>query len=293
MQPLTISATVSRVAYPPSTSAPAAWYILVLAVTGQTIRAVGRIPWRPQQGDNLTLTGAWGAYQGNRQFVFDSARLDIPTDPREQLNYVCARTLGAGPAMAKSIWQARGGAWQEIADGEIPRLSGKTFTAFQEQLQLLESRGREAQVVAYLMVRGCTDAMACAAWERWGGDTLGVVNSDPFRLAELEHYGFDDVDRSVRQHYGIQDDDPRRIRAAVLYAMGRLTAAGDTVVARKDLVMDARQRLRGCLEQIHEQIEALIADGVLQALPDCKGLALAADWQAEVEIWEWVNERTI
>jgi exodeoxyribonuclease V alpha subunit len=282
----TINVTVQRVAYPPATSQTEgeAWYLLIC----DECKAKGRMAWRPQEGEPLTLEGEWGVYQGERDFAFKSARLNVPTNPRDQLHYVCERTPGLGPTAEAALWDRLGQNWKEAQAGDIPRLRGRIYENFRLQVEALASKGLEADVVATLMGRGATQRMACLAWETWRQETLGVVQADCFRLAELPNYGFADVDRDIRHAYGIADDDPRRVRAAVLYALRRLTDGGDTVVEWTDLYQKTVGMLGGYSELVSECAVALKDEGAIVVL-GASGVALKEDYWAEVEVWGFVN----
>lgn len=281
----TLNVIVNRVAYPSATADTDSWYILIT----DHGPCKGRMAWRPRESEQLVLEGEWATYKGEREFAFKAARLDVPTDSRDQLHYVCARTTGLGPAMEQIIWEHAGAAWQEIGDNVVPRLSGKVYADFKLQLEALRGASAEAAAVAALMGKGATMNMACAAWEKWQGETLGVVNADPYRLAELDNYGFRDVDAKIRRAYGIGDDDRRRIRAAVIYALRRITDAGDTVAVWDELYTQAVGLLGGYADLITECTSELFKEGTLKAFPASAGVSLAADWKAETTIWEFIT----
>jgi len=282
----TLSITVQRVAYPPQTADPDSWYILIT----DHGTAKGRIAWRPQEREQLTLEGEWAIYKGDREFSFQSARLDLPTQPRDQLRYVCNRTKGLGSAAEELIWSTKGDNWRDIESGEIPRVSGKIYENFMLQVEGLVNKGEESRVVAALMGKGATINMAQAAWVKWENDTLGVVNSDCYRLAELDGYGFRDVDIKIRPAYDIADDDPRRIRAGIVYSLRRLTDRGDTVVDWDVLYQQAMGLLGGFSELIGELTGEMFEDGTLRAFADSGGVALVADFKAESDVWNWIND---
>jgi hypothetical protein len=244
--------------------------------------------WRPQDGEALVLDGEWTTYKGEREFAFKQARLDVPTNPRDQLHYVCTRTPGLGPAAEALIWTHAGVAWQEIPDGAVPRLNGRVYQEFRLQLEALREKAEEAAVVATLMGKGATQAMAQAAWAQWKVETLGVVNADPYRLAELAGYGFRDVDNKIRQAYGIGDADKRRIRAAVIYSLRKLTDAGDTVVQWEALFAQTIGMLGGYADLIGDCTADLFEEGTVKAFPKSEGVSLAGDWKAETAIWDYV-----
>ena len=283
-----LNVTITRVAFPPAT-ADTNWYILI---TNHGC-CKGRMSWRPQDGETLILDGEYSLYKGSREFSFKTARLDMPTSPRDQLHFVCARTKGLGAAAESMIWETAGERWKEIQSGDVKRLSGRVYENFRLQCESLESKSEEARVVAALMGKGATMNMACKAWATWEDETLGVVGSDPYRLAELEGYGFRDVDTDIRRGYGIEDSDVRRIKAAVVYSLRRLTARGDTVALWEELYRQAIGLLGGYEAEITECTRAMFEDGTLKAFKGMGGVALAGDWRAENDIWSFVcgNER--
>jgi hypothetical protein len=283
-----LRATITRVLYPPATSTEADWFILA---TSQGI-AKGKMSYRPQDGEQLILDVEYAVYRGEREFRFASARLDVPTNARDQLRYVCLRTSGLGPAAESQIWDARGAEWKEIQPGDVPRLKGRLYEEFRLQIEALEQKGVEAAVVAALIGKGCTPNMAQSAWDTWKGETLGVVASDPYRLAELPNYGFKDVDVKIRQHYGIADDDQRRIKAAVIYSLRRLTDDGNTVVQWEDLFSRTCGMLGGYADLVAECTAELFEGGELKGFTKSEGVSLASDWKAESAVWDYVTEVT-
>ena len=283
----TITVTIQTVPYPPATTeaTDSTWYIL----TTSQGTAKGRMAWRPKPGEDLILEGKWAVYKGNREFAFSSARIDVPTDPRDMLHYVASRTLGLGPSAEAQIWTALGADWQNIKPGDVPRVTGRVLEEFQLQMESLISKSEEAKVVATLMGKSCTMNLACKAWAAWQSETLGVVQADVYRLAELEGYSFRDIDGDIRRGYGISDNDPRRVRAAVLYALRRLTAAGDTLVVWGDLYREACGLLAGYDDMVSDATRELFDEGALKGFSECEGVALASDWKAESDIWGWMN----
>jgi hypothetical protein len=252
--------------------------------------AKGKMSWRPQENEQLILDAEYATYKGEKEIAFKSARLDVPTESRDMLRYCVNRTPGAGAAMEALIWSHSGAAWMDIQENAVPRLKGRVYANFKLQIEGLAQKSEEAKVVATLCGKGATQNMACKAWELWKGETLGIVNADCFRLAELEGYSFKDCDKAIRQSYGIADDDKRRIRAAVIYALRRLTNAGDTVVTWDELFTQTTGMLGGYADMISDCTRELFDENTLKAFPKSGGVSLAADWQAETKIWEFVNE---
>ena len=53
----------------------------------------------------------------------------------------------------------------------------------------------------------------------------------------------------------------------------------------------ANRMLGGYADEISDCASELFAEGTLKAFPGCEGVALAADWRAESDIWDFVNNK--
>ena len=278
---------ITRVAYPAATDTGASWYILI---TDKGC-AKGKMAFRPKDGDALILFGEWTTYRGSREFAFDGARLNVPVDERACLRYCVERTFGMGIALEDAIWAHSGANWQNIQAGAVPRFGGSLFERFRLSIEALNQNRVQAEVVGALIGKGCTPNMAEKAFSEWKGQTLGVVESDPFRLAELDGYGFKAVDKGIRQAYGIIDTDMRRIKAAVVHSLRSLTDNGSTVVSWGDLFAHACGALGGYDELVLSATSELFKAGTLKGFDHDGGFfCLATDYKAESDIWEFVND---
>ena len=118
---------------------------------------------------------------------------------------------------------------------------------------------------------------------------MGVVMSDPYRLADLPNYGFAHVDGAIRLHYGIGDNDPRRIKAAVIYTLKQITSGGSTLVKWDELLSQAMGKLGGYSDLICAAVSEMFSDGTLKGFKGVRGVALASDFRNESIIWEYAN----
>lgn len=211
------------------------WYFFRALMGGDgvpenTVICKGCMNWQPQEMETLALAGEFVEYKGERQFQFKEAKLTLPLDPRSQLHYVCKRALGIGAAIEQAIWDARKEDWRNLQRGEIRKMTDTAYDCFREQISGFESNKEQAEIVSWLEDKGCSNGMANAAYEEWKADTAGIVNDNCFRLAQLSGYSFKSVDENIRRNFGIADDDPRRIKSAVEYAMQQETEDGSTAV---------------------------------------------------------------
>lgn len=248
--------------------------------------AKGVIGWEAQDGDLLKLEGDWkiSAYNGADEFVFKAAVPDIPEDSRALLMYAVELTPGLGGAMMEKIWEKYGEGWRGTADLEIPGMRETVRFHWKETLKRLEGEKAKTDAIAFLLGKGCTLNMASVAWNTWKENTAGIINGNPFMLAELPRYGFADVDNGIRQAFGIGDDDERRMTAALLYCLNRATDRGDTVVSACELRTKFAEFAKDDVEnKIRIASTNMINSGKMKIISG-EFVALAEDWENEVEI---------
>jgi exodeoxyribonuclease V alpha subunit len=284
-----ITVTIERVLYPRGGGkSESGFYVAETEQNGAKLICKGTMAWAPAPMETLTLSGDYIVYKGERQFKFTGAKLTLPLESRSQLAYVCERANGIGPKLQEMIWTARGESWRELRRGEIKGLSDEAHNNFTEQIKAFEANKEKAEIISWLENKGATLAMATAAFEAWGPDAPGVVNSDCYRLASLPGFSFKSVDERVRRNLGIEDNDPRRMKAAVIYAMEQITADGSTAV-KWFIHFDKIRKLlpEVAPELIEDTASEMVKDGVIKIFPAQAMGALSKDYQNERAIWEY------
>lgn len=251
----------------------------------------GMLKWAPAEGNLLILSGEHAAYQGEKHFQFKTAKISVPVNPLAQLKYVCERAKGIGPELTASIWEARGEDWRNLKRGEIKGMRDATYNYFKEQIKAFKADKEKAETISYLEGKGASTALASAAWEVWQANAVGIVNSNCYQLSALANFGFNDVDNKIRQNFGIGDEDPRRIRAATIYAIKQLVKNGSTVV--NWFVHEAR--IRELLPEvapllITDSVMDMVKRGEIKAFPKYQVGALAGDYTAELCIYNFVKQ---
>ena len=229
-------------------------------------KAKGVIPWTPEAGQVLKLDGTWArdSFSGGMLFDFKAAYLSLPENPRALLAYAASITTGIGPAKETAIWEAHGAGWQDVTDLRLPGINEATRFAWRDTLRRIEEERIQSDTYAFLLGKGCSMNMATAAGERWKESTVGAVQGDCYALAKLPHYGFAAVDAAIRKNFGIADQDPRRIDAAILYVLGSNTD-GSTLMMH-DALLDG-------LAAIVPDV-ARLYDGALQRLRAAEEIGL-------------------
>lgn len=285
-----VVAKVERVLYPkPDAYADGPCFCIIRTDIGTVKGRLGRIP---AAGERFTLDGKWevSKWNGSMEFSFFHATAYLPKDERALLKYACEMTCGIGPALEESIWEARGDGWRDVCEADgIRGLTAAKLAAFQSTIETLANHGEQAAAVAWLMSIGLTVRMAEAAWEKWRRDTVAKVREDCYILAKLPNYGFGDVDRRVRQHFGIGRNDPRRVRACLRYCLGQLTQE-NTVCPWQILFDRVSRAIDADPAVIGSECEALFRSGAFVPFKETHMIASHRDFNAETLLLKFVRE---
>lgn len=256
----------------------------------QTVICKGSMAWNPGEKETLALIGDWTLYKGERHFQFKSAKLTLPLEPRSQLHYVCQRTSGIGCTLEQQIWDARKEDWRNLERGEIKKMNDLVYDLFMDEIVNFDANSEKAEIISWLLNKGCTENMAAAAFEAWGKDTPGIVNANCYRLADLSGYSFKTVDENIRRHFEIGDHDPRRIKSAVIYAMQLETEDGSTAI-NCWRHFAACQKLLPNLgdEMIVRAVREMMTDGSVHVFKNQNMMSGKRDYCNERIIYDYVN----
>ena len=226
----TLSCTVTRVVHPrePFTDGQPRFCVLLTSIG----KATGMLPFYPDEGMRLKLTGERRAWNGELQFKFSRALHDAPADPKALLDYVATIAKGVGPKTAEKIWKDYGAEWQAHIDEMKPSVSN----ALRRTMDALAANKARFDLTVYMVSVGGSPRMADAAWAAWGENAQATIAANPYLLATLPGIGFKTVDGDIRRHFKIKDEDIRRAVAAIDYALHELMEqSGDSVVQRDAL----------------------------------------------------------
>ena len=289
-QPCKITATVERVRWPKDApeSAVNAKQFYILATSAGV--AKGCLTHRPRSGEALVLDGRWevSKYNGQPEFVFVHAAVNVPADPRALLHYACTLTPSFGDAREAAIWQARGEDWRNLSlDDNIRGVTPSALEAFRKTIAFLTSHSARASSVAWLVSIGLTVNMADAAVDKFGDEVVARVTADPYILASLPHYSFKAADDHLRPFFKIDRDSPLRIRAALRYALASLLES-NTAVTWRELSAATVALIDSDVDAISAIARQMIQSNELCAFARTERLTLLRLFVAEAEIYRYI-----
>ena len=224
--------------------------------------AKGRIIWEPVIGEQLQLTGEkvinedWGCKE---EFKFSKVEAVVEISPRAELQYAISLTTGMGAKKAEEIWQRYGADWKDADLDSIKGLSLAAKESWEYALRLLDERRELSRAFSGLLTMGLTEAMCQKAIAILGVEAaLPAIKGNPYVIAELPNYNFRHAD-SIAFQNGIEPNDKRRIKAAILYSINQISE-GSSIVLRSSAINKTQEILGNGIThpQITECIQQLI-----------------------------------
>ena len=231
---------------------------------GQTVTVVGTIP-LPANGERLMVTGKWSNHQSyGRQFEAEFLERLMPQTSSEILNYLSSRIIkGIGPKTAARIVSRFGDQTLQVMEREPERLaeiSGITKAKAKEIGEEFCQRVGMRQLMEFFTLHQLPAELAVRTYKLYGEGTVELLYEDPYLLMEegLEA-PFAAVDKFAID-IGVSGDDPRRVRAGVLFELYYNLSAGHSFLPQDKLVMAVAQLLSVEAETAENTIEQMLRD---------------------------------
>lgn len=201
----------------------------VFSLQGQTIGFTGTLADMVQVGTEVTCTGKMEKSPYGQQLKCETivpAAPDVSTDAG--VLKLLQRLPGIGPKKAMMAVQKFGHdqAWKlALTDpekiGVVPSCAG---IAIEIAETLLESY----DATVYLLGIGLTDHQAAVIYRIYGKQTIKVVSEDPYRLTEIDGFGFLTVDK-IALKAGVSVGNDARVKACILFVLDDSASNGGNI----------------------------------------------------------------
>ena len=239
---------------------------------GQAVTVVGTIP-LPCVGERLMVTGKWSSHPSyGRQFEAEFLERLLPQTSMEILSYLSSRIIkGIGPKTAARIVHRFGDETLTVMErqperlAEVPGISREKARAIGEEFRL---RVGMRQLLEFFSLHHLPGDLAVRVYKLYGEGAVELLYDDPYLLMEdgLDA-PFGAVDRFAIE-LGMSGEDPRRMKAGILFELGYNLSAGHSFLPEEKLAQATAQLLevssdavRVCLESLAEA-ERLVRDTV-------------------------------
>lgn len=161
---------------------------------------------------------------------------------------------------------------RQALDG-VPKLSKKL--ADKLYATLVDQQGTE-QILAPLYGYDLSPRLVMKIFKKYQYQALEIIQENPYRLIDdIEGIGFIKADELAKR-LGVASDDPRRIRAALLYVIDQIAIQkGHTYVYHKQLLQSALQYLN---QKSNQLLDLAQIEGQIQALIQKKKIYIEGDF---------------
>ncbi len=203
------------------------------------ITAVGKLP-RIEPGMHVELVGAWTEHKTHGpQFQLEHAEILPPTDERGLIKYLASSAFkGIGEVTAAKIVERLGSNALERMLEEPQLLEGVAGLRADTRALLLETVQEQLgahRTHAFLRGLGLGPWQTAAVIQKLGPACEDELRANPYSLASRVHgIGFGTAD-SIAKQLGIKDADPRRVQAALHFALTMAARDGHTLQVRESL----------------------------------------------------------
>ena len=196
-----------------------------------------------QEGDHYKFFGKWTDHpKYGLQFQSTKYMKEKPSTEEAIITYLSSpRFRGIGKKTAEKIVDTLGlHTIDRILEDEtiLDTIPGLNEVKKGMILSVLEKEQGMQKVIIALNNYGISNKLAYKIYQRFEGETLSVIQSNPYRLIEeIEGIGFTRAD-AVAEEIGIKGDAPERIKAGIVYTLEEQTMkSGDTYV-RSDFLLN-------------------------------------------------------
>lgn len=218
-----------------------------------------------EAGEMVELTGEYTEHAlYGRQFKADSVRVLPPEDVVSIRRYLGSGAIkGIGEALAERIVRKFGEDTFRIMEEEPERLvevKGISERIARQIAVQMEEKKELREAMIFLQRYGISNTLAVKIYDTYGARLYGVLEENPYRLAEdITGVGFKIADE-IAAKVGIHTDSDYRIRSGILYVLLQGAQEGNVYLPMELLLQRTAELLGLTVEQIEPQIMNLMMD---------------------------------
>ena len=238
--------------------------VLSFVTDGEELICVGNFQF-VEAGETLELSGNYVDHPvyGN-QLKVEAYHASVPDDTVSMKRYLGSGAIkGIGEAMASRIVKKFGNQTFRIIEEEPERLAevkGISERKAQEIAVQIIDKKEMREAFLYLQKYGISNTLAVKIYKRYGMNLYGVMQENPYRLAEdIDGVGFRIADE-IASRIGIHTDSDYRIRSGILYTLLQASAEGHTYLPAEVLKERASVLLGVEKDMIEPQFSNLAVD---------------------------------
>ncbi|MFC1845681.1 ATP-dependent RecD-like DNA helicase [Candidatus Dependentiae bacterium] len=209
--------------------------VLILQLRNkQMVTVRGNLP-GVNAGQQISLQGAWVVHpKFGKQFEANKCTACLPTTILGLRKYLGSGLIkGIGPTYAEKLVNHFGLNVLDIiehqpeklrlVDGIGPKRAQTITAAWKDQKEI-------ANIMIFLQDKGISTTFATKIYKTYGQNAVGVINENPYRLADdIWGIGFKKAD-AVAQQLGFEHNSLKRITSGILFAIAQELGFGNVYV---------------------------------------------------------------
>jgi exodeoxyribonuclease V alpha subunit len=203
------------------------------------VTVTGNLP-EVSPGESLRLAGSWNNHpKHGLQFQAETCEQVLPATVAGIRRYLGSGLVkGIGPRLADRIVRRFGLETLEVIEEQADRLREVPDIGPKRARLIARAWGDQKhvkEIMLFLHGHGVSTNLAIKIYKKYGDQALGVVQSDPYRLArDIFGVGFKTADR-IAQSLGLPPDHPSRVEAGLIYTLNEMTDEGHVYSPRQGL----------------------------------------------------------
>ena len=171
------------------------------------------------------------------------------------------------------------------AEGIGPKRLSMIKKAWQDQKEI-------KNVMLFLQSNGVSTTYAVKIYKTYGNESIEIVKSNPFRLADdIWGIGFKTADK-IAQQLGFDKNSYERCRSGIIYVLNELSNDGHCFAKREQLITEAQKMLELDRELIDSTINKMISEktiimqneSTMSAMADVATLAATTTGASEAKV---------
>lgn len=247
-------------------------FIIGLVIAGKTRETIkGVLPEGVHEGDDLKLLGRWAEDKKyGKQFDFVSVQLAVPKAASGIRKWLARHIDGIGDRAAEILVERFGvdapKILEPIADSsadpllDLPGMTDEKAARARESYAAL---GSDPAMSRWLAEHGIVGAFAGRLVARYKGETKTVLTSEPYLpIKDVDGFGFKRCDEFAKK-LGVKDHDPRRAKAAILFAFDMQAQEGHVWLSDEELERELAKEFHVPIEATKEARRQLVYDGAI------------------------------
>ena len=238
-----------------------------------------------KSGETLRLYGDWIDHPAyGRQFSVDYFETVAPVTKEGVEKYLGSGLIkGIGPATARKILETFGLDTLDLIERQPERLQEVPGIGPHKARRIIEALAetkKMRQVMLFLRGAGVTTGLAGKIYRFFGNDTIRVLQKNPYLLAQrVPGIGFKTADRIAGLLGRTDPAAPERIRAGLLYLLGKHSEAGHVFAGLPEFAEEAATELGIESTRLQAEMERMSRDK--QVVLDENRLYLPALYHSE------------